>query len=99
MITPHDPQVTKAAETEPKLRQLVPLDFFLAKACISRSHYYALRKLGKTPKAIKLSPGRRGAIRLVESECDIWIDDLLAARAESNAVTSPVKLVGDHHGD
>lgn len=61
---------------------LVPTEVPLERAGISRAHFYALRKAGKAPRPIKLSPGRRGAVRYVESEVDAWVASLIASRDE-----------------
>lgn len=67
---------------------LVPTEVLLDRAGISRAHLYALRKAGKAPQPIKLSPGRRGAVRYVSSEVDAWVASLIASRNLSKPVWS-----------
>jgi len=67
---------------------LVPTEVPLERAGISRAHFYALRKAGKAPQPVKLSPGRRGAVRYVESEVDAWVASLIASRNQPKSTSS-----------
>lgn len=72
---------------------LVPTEVLLDRAGISRAHLYALRKAGKAPQPIKLSPGRRGAVRYVSSEVDAWVASLIASRNQPKPGSSDGEAV------